>query len=198
MRLTDIDASVFFPGSQITTAFGWDPDPRFGPRVHHAVDRAGAGMVRLPFAAKRLDWKNADTVGNSVLRAFADPGIELRMLHFRPNERTPDLLNALRNGRGLPAGAPLAPAGDVGIGSGRHVHYQLMLDPECDWTELDKLVPGWTQDDKTDWLSRYGLAFALERSRRGIRWINTRALRRADPWTGMDRIIIDSATILGL
>jgi len=93
MELKDLRTDIFFPDSTITTPFGWDaetfPD---APRIHHAIDRAGPGVIRLPFDAERLEWAGADANGCSVLRAFAlDGALELRMLHFIREHHGPDL-----------------------------------------------------------------------------------------------------------
>lgn len=198
MNLPELHPEVFFPDSIPTTPFGWDPVtfPE-APRIHHAVDRAGAGVVSAPFAASRVAWVDQDAQGNSVLRLFAGP-LELRMLHFRKAELAREVLSAVEAGTGLPAGQPLAPAGDVGIGTGRHLHYQFMLTPVEEYPEIDELAPGWLEDDSGKMRERYGMAFVREVAARSILWINERALCRRDPWTGKLRLIIDSAGILGL
>jgi hypothetical protein len=204
MNLGELDLENFFPGSTITTRFGWDLDPP-GPRIHHAIDRAGKGIVCLPFAAERMEWVDEDANGCSVLRAFADGGaFELRLLHFIKAELSPGILAAVQARQGLPSGQPIGPAGNKGLsvslfgGDGRHVHYQLMLKPGIYDQELEHILPGWSIDRRDELARRYGPAFVRECATRGITWINEQALERADPWTGRQRIIIDSAGILGL
>jgi hypothetical protein len=206
MKLTDLRESIFFPGSSITTPFGWDaetfPD---APRIHHAIDRAGPGVIRLPFDAERIEWIGADANGCSVLRAFAlDGALELRMLHFIRDELKPEILRSAVVGRGAPAGIELGPAGNKGLsvsttrGDGRHLHYQLMLRPGAFDAELDQLTPAWSTNQREALAKRWGIAFLRECVTRKITWINGIALERMDPWTGRKRIIIDSAGILGL
>lgn len=204
MHLSELSLDVFFPGSTITTRFGWDRDPP-GPRIHHAVDRAGPGVVRLPFDAERIEWVDADANGCSVLRAFADGGaLELRMLHFLREELDPAVREAANSSGGLGAGQVIGPAGNKGMsisgngGDGRHVHYQLMLKPRIYDGELEHLAPLWSVDRKDELARRYGPTFLRECAARGIAWINEQALERSDPWTGRQRIIIDTAGILGL
>jgi hypothetical protein len=205
MKLFDIQTGLFYPGSSITTRFGWDPDPP-GPRIHHAVDRAGsAAIVCLPFAAERVEWIDEDANGCSVLRAFCDDStLELRMLHFLRAELSPGILEAVAKGRPTLTGQPIGPAGNKGLavskhgGDGRHVHYQLMLVPGAYDAELDTLAPTWSVDRRKELAARYGPAFLRDCVAREVAWINERALCRRDPWTGRLRIIIDSAGILGL
>jgi hypothetical protein len=209
MLLKELKLENFFPGSTITTLFGWDKDPP-GPRIHHAIDRAGQGIVTLPFEAERIEWIDHDGLGCSVLRAFADDGaLELRLLHFNKEELSPGILPAAAAGAGLPKGQPIGPTGNTGLsiarvrpdgtkGDGRHVHYQLMLKPGHYEAELDELCPGWQNDDKQELSRALGEAFVTECAARKVAWINTKALCRSDPWTGRLRIIIDTAEILGL
>lgn len=206
MRLIDIKPGAFFPGSVITTRFGWDPVPP-GPRIHHAVDRAGTGIVCLPFDAERAEFIRADAQGNSVLRLFAAGGaLELRLLHFLPGELSGEIQAAchIKRGRPLPAGTPIGPAGNAGLsvsvtgGDGRHVHYSLLLSPGAYDAELSRLAPGWSSDASPAWRAQYGEAFDKEKRTRGIRWINGLALIKHDPWTGKDRIIVNTASVMGL
>jgi hypothetical protein len=204
MNLQELDLDNFFPGSSITTRFGWDLDPP-GPRIHHAVDRAGPGIVCLPFAAERVEWTDEDANGCSVLRVFADgDALELRLLHFIKAELSPGILAAVAAKQGLPSGQPIGPTGNKGLsvstigGDGRHVHYQLMLKPGIYDEELNHIAPAWAIDRRDALSAKYGPVFVRECASRRVTWINERALQRADPWTGRQRIIIDSARILGL
>lgn len=205
MRLSEIQTGLFYPGSVITTRFGWDLDPP-GPRLHHAIDRAGsASIVCLPFAAERVQWIDSDANGCSVLRVFADSGaIELRMLHFLGDELSPGIPYAIKGGHGLLCGQPIGPAGNMGLsvskhgGDGRHVHYQLMLIPGVFDDELSAIAPTWNVDRRKELAVRYGSAFLRECAVRQVTWINERALCRMDPWTSKPRVIIDSVGLLGL
>jgi hypothetical protein len=203
MILSELGLANFFPGSTITTRFGWDKDPP-GPRLHHAVDRAGPGVVHLPFDAEKVEWIDADAQGNSVIRAFADSGaLELRMLHFLKEEVDPAFLHAALKGGPAPSGFPIGPTGNKGIfvasseGTGRHVHYSLLLKPGVYDEDLDQIAPGWNIDLKDQLVNEHGSAFIRECAARGVRWINTKALEKVDPWTGKARILIDTAGVLG-
>jgi hypothetical protein len=203
MMLSELELVNFFPGSTITTRFGWDKDPP-GPRIHHAVDRAGPGDVRLPFDAEKVEWIDADGQGNSVIRAFADGGaLELRMLHFIRAEIDPDFLHAALAGHAVKEGAKIGPTGNKGLsvatvpgGTGRHVHYSLLLRPGIYDDELDALSPGWRVDLRDQLAHEHGPAFIRECTARGVIWINPEAMQKQDPWTGKARIIIDTARIL--
>ncbi|MBL8967012.1 MAG: hypothetical protein JNG85_08385 [Spirochaetaceae bacterium] len=194
---------IFFPGAQVTTRFGWDLEPP-GPRIHHAIDKAGRGIVCAPFGFERVEWIDRDALGCSVLRCFADSGqIELRILHFLKAELSPGLADAISRGRGLPAGAPLAPAGNVGLslsrsgGDGRHVHYSLLLDHTAYGLEMTSLRPGWGVDKRAEFTKRYGPEFEADCKRRQVRWISEVACGKHDPWTQRERVIVDSMAFFG-
>ena len=200
------DVAGFYPESVITTRFGWDATTFPGaPRIHHAVDRAGPGIVRIPFDADRVEWHDADAQGNSVLRAFADGGaMELRMLHFLPGELSAELRESIKHAREVPRGTPIGPVGNKGIavaaagGTGRHVHYSLMLMPGFYDDQLDEVAPGWRLDRTAEFSRLYGSHFVVERTRRAIRWMNDKVICKGDPWTNAERLVVDSATIFGL
>lgn len=199
MKLKDIEAGTFFPGRVVTTKFGWDPDKRFGPRIHHAVDYAHekSGMTFVPFNAMRVEFINKDSQGNSVLRLMS-PNLELRLFHYRREELSLEILQATRLKLGIRSGSPLAPPGDVGIGSGRHVHAQLVLTPGVFEGELDFMKPGWNESVYDQYEELYGDAFVKEFAKRRCGWISSCALSRIDPYAQAERILIDTETILGM
>ena len=126
--LLSLSPSVFFPGSVVTTPFGWDDRTFPGrPRIHPAVDRAGKGIVHSPIAATRVIWIDNDAEECSVLRLLFVGG-EIRLLHFIRSELDSGALAAGIAGASLDLGAPLGPTGNHGLsvsksgGDGRHVH----------------------------------------------------------------------------
>jgi hypothetical protein len=197
----NVDASVFFPGSQVTTAFGWDPYTfRNRPRIHPAIDRAGKGLVHSPLKAERSAWIDNDAEGCSVLRLFFEGG-ELRLLHFIRGELDSGALAAAITGAGLEAGAPIGPTGNHGLsvaagsGDGRHVHYSLVLEPGVYDDDLaTKIGSIWNSDYSSSYRDRYKQPFIDEVRARGITWMNAHIIARHDPYyDGKLRLYINPA-----
>ena len=158
----------------------------------------------MPIEAERVEWYDADAQGNSVIRAFAhDRTVELRMLHFIKEELNPAFLELALKRAAVPAGMEIGPVGNKGLsvaaagGTGRHVHYSLMLTPLIYDDYLDETFPGWNIDKSEEYEKRYGPAFVVERAKRQVIWYSDRALCKMDPWTGKRRYIVDSL-IFGL
>jgi hypothetical protein len=187
--LLPLSPSVFFPGSIVTTPFGWDATSFPGrPRIHPAVDRAGKGIVRSPLAAKKAVWIDNDAEGCSVLRLFFDGG-ELRLLHFIREELDSGALAAGIAGAPLELGAPIGPAGNHGLsvstkgGDGRHVHCSLILEPKVyDSVLAARIGSIWASDYSKDYRAQYGAAFSAQAAQRGIEWMNAYIIARHDPY----------------
>jgi hypothetical protein len=192
---------VFFPGSTVTTRFGWDTDPP-GPRIHHAIDRAGSGIVHSPIAASSSAWIDNDAQACSVIRLIIDGG-ELRLLHFIRSELVEDTLQDLLKGASIEAGQPLGPTGNHGLsipskgGTGRHVHYSLVLKPGAYDKDLaDHFGPGWKNDWSADYRAKYGRAYIEEAAKRGVRWANDSIIAKADPYAdGRLRFYVNTTTL---
>jgi hypothetical protein len=190
MKLS-IRPDIFFPGSVITTDFGWDTKTFPGkPRIHAALDRAGPSRVHTPIESERSAWLDNDAEGNSVLRLFF-PGGEFRMLHFIRDELDSGCLAAALAGAGLAIGAPIGPVGNHGIfvaskgGTGRHVHLSLIVEPDSYDEDLaERIGSGWNTDSSADYLARYGSAYANQVKQRGIEWMNEHLIARHDPYYG--------------
>ncbi|HOX30895.1 MAG TPA: hypothetical protein PLB91_01115 [Spirochaetales bacterium] len=181
--------TIFLPGSQVTTGFGWDPYTfPSRPRIHTAIDRAGPGVVRCPLEAERSVWIDDDAEGCSVLRLFFSGG-ELRLLHFIRGELDSGALAAGLSGAGLALGDPIGPAGNHGLsvkakgGTGRHVHCSLVLEPGQYDGDLEARIGSiWHNDYSTDYRARYGQPFVAQAKQRGIKWMNAHIIARFDPY----------------
>ena len=201
MRLT-IDPNVYFPSSQVSVGFGWDPFTFPGrPRIHTAIDRAGPGVVRCPVKAERSAWIDDDAEDCSVLRLFF-PGGELRLLHFIRGELDSGALAAGLAKAGLALGAPIGPAGNHGLsvssrkgGDGRHVHCSLILEPgQYDDDLAARIGASWNSDRSADYRSHYGQPFIAQASQRGITWMSAHIIARHDPYySGALRFYVDPA-----
>lgn len=189
-------ASVFFPGSVITTRFGWDPTPP-GPRIHHAIDRAGPGDLYTPEDYLRATWIPKDAQGNTILRLIGE-GRELRIYHLYLTELSPTLREAIGLGKDVPAGTKIGPAGNVGIfvasakGTGRHAHYVYYVDPQQHEEELDKRLTGWQINRIKEIEAKLGRAFTDEIKKREISAYNDLAITKLDPWTKRVRVIVNT------
>jgi len=193
----------FFPRSVITTPFGWDTKTfPTRPRLHHAVDRAGSGIVHTPVEAESSQWIDDDAEGCSVLRLFF-PGGEFRMLHFIRGELESAVLSAALVKAPIPAGTPIGPTGNHGLsvplngGTGRHVHYCLILEPGVYDDKLKILAgAGWNNDHMSDYRSQYGKAFIADTAARGVRWMNEFIVARADPYyDGKLRFVVNTTKL---
>lgn len=202
-----IDHSVFLPYSLVTTDFGWDPWTFPGrPRIHPAVDRAGSGIVRSPVAAARSQWINNDAEGSSVLRLFFEGG-EFRMLHFIREELDSGALAAAIAGAPLALGAAIGPTGNHGLsvskngkGTGRHVHYSLVLEPGVYDDDLRYQVGrDWNADRTGEYRSKYGPDFSAQVTQRGISWMNEIVIARNDPYyNGSLRYYVNTGKLFDL
>jgi hypothetical protein len=201
-----LDCSVFFPSSTITTGFGWDPLTFPGhPRIHTAVDRAGKGIVHSPVSASRTAWIDNDAEGCSVFRLFFDGG-EFRMLHFLRAELDSGALAAAIAHAPLAKGAPIGPTGNHGLsvpmngGTGRHVHYSLILEPGAYDNDLQVLSGGsWNSDRTSDYRAKYGAPFISQAAQRGIQWMNEFCIARNDPYyDGKLRFYINTYRFFGM
>jgi len=194
----------FFPKSTVTTKFGWDDKtyPR-SPRIHHAVDRAGPGVVSVPIDVDRVKWVDEDGLGCSVLRLQGN-GFELRCLHFIKTELNATLVDAIKNYLSVKSGVVIGPAGNKGLsvaskgGTGRHVHYQLLLEPGAYDDQLDAIHPGWLDNKIPEYTAKYGKKFTIEIAYRGILWMNEVAMEKYDPWFGKRLYCVDPLTLYGL
>jgi hypothetical protein len=189
----------FFPGSTITTRFGWDEDTFAGrPRIHPAIDRAGRGTVYVPVNALSCQWIDADSEGCSVLRLFF-PGGELRLLHFNRDELDSGILASCLANASISKDSPIGSAGNTGIsvskrgGDGRHVHLSLIVEPGRYDDQLHRVIgDGWNNDRSSDWRARYGKPFIDECQKRSIFWMNQHIIARYDPYySGKPRFFID-------
>jgi hypothetical protein len=190
---------AFFPGSTVTTRFGWDEYTFPGrPRIHPAIDRAGRGTISVPVDAASSQWIRADSQGCSVLRLFFRGG-ELRMLHFNQAELSNGALAKALVGAPIAKGEKIGPAGNTGLsvsksgGDGRHLHLSLVLEPGTYDDQLCRVIgDGWNVDRAVSWRDRYGRPFIDECSRRSITWMNQHVIARYDPYyNGRMRYYID-------
>lgn len=205
-QVFDPSLSNFFPGSIITTDFGWDPWTFRGrPRIHVAVDRAGPGLVRSPIEAEQSSWIDNDAEGCSVFRLFFEGG-EFRMLHFLREELDSGALASAITHAPLALGAPIGPVGNHGLsvpsrgGSGRHVHYSLILEPGIYDDDLAVLVgERWAEDLSSTYRTRLGPAFTSQVTIRGIQWMNESIIARKDPYyNGALRFYLNTNRLFGL
>jgi hypothetical protein len=194
-----------FPGSSITTGFGWDKMtfPK-APRIHHAIDRAGKGNIFCPIDAGRVKWLDEDSNGCSVLRLIGD-GIEIRMLHFIKDEVNPAVMDAVANKSALAISTVIGPAGNKGQsvstvkgGSGRHLHYQTMLEPGVHDRFLASVRADWDVDNTKVFTAQYGKLFTAEVKKRGIWWMNDYVIFKHDAISASEKYVIDSTVFFNL
>lgn len=208
MRLDDIDGKKFFPGARVTTAFGWDEGPAnrasldpsgsVWPRIHHALDLAGAGNVCCPFAPTLTKWDEDDGLGDSRLR-IKGHGIEFRMLHFRREELNEETRVLILQGLPIDEGAAIGPAGDVGISFGRHVHLEIILEPGARDSELYRMLGDrWNLDRQPYYAALYKKVYTDQVKKRKVLWMNEAIVSKVDPITGREAFYIDPRHILGL
>ena len=204
MKLRDIDVKGFYPGAVVTTPFGWDtksfPDT---PRIHAAVDKISPGVeVTCPIETEWTKFIKDDGQGNSILRLVAT-GIELRIYHFNFSELSPESGALIRQGLPIDKGSKIGPAGNTGVclgaDGGRHIHYQLILDPAKYSDELELIMgKGWDDNRIDEYSSKYGQLFVNQLRYRGITVYNEKLIARKDQYWWRPSYIIDSLTVLGL
>lgn len=199
----------FFSGSIITTPFGWDRGPadaanldpcgNVWPRLHHAIDRFGREVVESPIDAEAVIFLPRDAQGNSVLRLIGDDA-EARLYHFRQAEFSDEAAAAIETGGKLAMGAPIAPAGDVGLGfGGAHLHYSIILWPGAyDDFLKEALGDEWDIDRTAAMAAQYGKPFLGQIAQRRVKWMNDAIIARVDPFSGRLGYFVDSWRIFGL
>jgi hypothetical protein len=212
----------FFPRSSITLNYGIDAKTFPGkPRIH-PIDRAlpldldrryQEFPVYVPCIYKKTKWIDDDGTGcaqtgrpgNSVLRLLGD-GFEVRILHFRKEEMSEEFRALMI--QELPAfpGDPIGPAGNKGLSiglnghSGRHIHYELILEPGKYDDDLTEKYGGleWKKDYLPAYVNEYGSKLELDRLRRRVSWMNSQVIARIDPGYGKLMYSVNSYKLLGL
>jgi hypothetical protein len=190
---------LWFPGSANAENFGWDPEtsehkPPIWPRVHLGND----------YWSKSKTWPQAvitgaaefmenDGDGNSILFLRAG-AFEIQYYHFYKAELTPETRAACDKKGMIMAGAPLGPAGDVGVGAGRHVHLVIKAKPGTDLSPM--LGVGWDEDKTKDFAEKYGDIFLEKALKRGILWMNEDVIYRR-VGGGPTAYYINPARVLG-
>lgn len=209
-----INPSLFFPRSVVTVPFGVDAKTFGEPRLHIAVDRAlpltleprfGEFPVCNPATLIKtvLYPDDGTTLHGSMIR-LVGASFEIRMLHFIPAELRPAALARLRSGTPLDRGDAIGPAGNKGLavsnigGSGRHVHYTLVLKPGVHDEELAARWPDWKKDETPQWGETYGAVIREELRRKNVQWGNAHVIARIDPHWGVLTYQVDSMGLLGL
>jgi hypothetical protein len=202
-----IDPSKFFPLSEITLPFGWDPKTLDTPRIHQANDRAlpwpyikdfDKHIVYNPAQVLTTAWIDDDGLGNTILRLMGD-GFELRCLHFARSELDEETRALIIQRLPIQQGARIGPAGNVGISLGRHVHYMLIVDPGRYDGELEqKWGEGWNRDRCKEYVARYGQPFTDQIKSRKISWMNEYIIAKTDPYRRQTVYVVDAMKLLGL
>ena len=179
-------------GSVVTTGFGWDSGPvgnkhpEVWPRIHHAIDRAGPGIMTVPVTFDFAQWIPKDSLGCSVLRLI-NPREELRLLHINVSEMEPVTLDKLIQGKPLNKLDKIAPCGNTGMSfgdnGGRHVHYTYMVLPGSYDDELiERFGDCWKQDKIPSMLANFGPDVARQIKARRISWMNSYVVCKVDPY----------------
>lgn len=208
--MTSFKAITLFPeGSQVTTGFGWDVGPKnvkdidplgkVWPRIHPAIDRVGPGDMRNPIESTRVEWRDSDSGGNSLLRLIGN-NCELRLLHINKSEFDKDTWEYLQKKKNIQKGMRIAPCGNTGISfgndGGRHVHYSFLIVPGVFDSELNnKFGEYWNENKYSDLVIKYGDAFTAQCKTRAISWINSYALRYWDRYWGRSMIVLNTEKV---
>ncbi len=179
----------WFPNSSDANNFGWDAltashnRPEIWPRIHLANDywATDGNAFNHPFktivsGAVKLLKDDGTDYHNSILYQFAGP-FEIQYWHIRPVELSSDIIAAdTARGAVVQAGTIIGPAGDVGIGTGRHVHLTIKAK---DGTDLAPLLGDlWNKDKTVIYTQRYGPTFTEKKVARNIKWMNDNVIYR--------------------
>jgi hypothetical protein len=204
-------------GSKVTTNFGWDIGPKnvdelqkdlevkVWPRIHHAIDEVGPGIMVVPFDCDSTEWIPKDSAGCSELRLIKNdetgkPVYELRLLHINEKEIDKDTFVLIKNKKGLKKGTKLAPCGNTGLSfgdnGGYHVHYSFYCMPGIFDKELDDRFGDYWKENKTkDLTTQYGKPFTNQIALRAIIWINSYAVKRWDRLWSRNMIILNTKKV---
>ena len=111
------------------------------------------------------------------------------MLHFIRAEIDKATLELALAHRPIPMGTTIGKTGNHGLsvsqngGSGKHVHYSLILEPgKYDDALESSFGPGWKDDQRAAMRKAYGQVFDDQVKKRGIQWMNENIIAREDPY----------------
>jgi murein DD-endopeptidase MepM/ murein hydrolase activator NlpD len=178
----------WFPTGKSANNFGWDPLTKehsrtdIWPRIHLGDDwwPEDGDCFKHPFKAivtGPVEFIRDDgSVGHySILIQYVG-SIEVRYYHVRYDELTDEIKNALKAKTIVQAGTVIGPCGDVGLGTGRHVHIDMRAYPGTDLMSL--LGEGWDKDKKAELSELYGMVFVQKTIERCIVWMNENVIFR--------------------
>jgi murein DD-endopeptidase MepM/ murein hydrolase activator NlpD len=178
------------------TPFGWDAARN---RIHPAQDYAPLkhGSIAYTIILGKVSW-HIDGQGNSIIRQVSPSGFEVRYYHFRREELTSDIIAAMSvPGTMVEAGSPIGPAGNVGIGTGDHVHLVMVARDDLSVPITPIIGEGWGEDQTEAMALKYGDAFTLKANDWKVKWMNANVIYRFDPMTQRNSYFLNSKRVLG-
>lgn len=206
--MIDINKS-WFPASDSANNFGWDPITAehlrkdIWPRIHLGDDfwpkdgRVFAHPFKTLVSGKVKFIRDDGTKDhNSLLIQYAG-AFEVQYWHVRENELSKEIKDALISGAIVPAGTIIGPCGDVGIGTGRHVH---LVVKAADGTDLAPLLgDDWKEDKKDAYAEKYGKIFTekADADNRQIKWMNEKVIYRHVGYNGPMAYYVNPRVVLG-
>ena len=177
-------------------------------RVHNAVDRAGSGFVHMPFTSwvrYALPPLVPHSFGSLLILQPPTADFEIRIAHFDKAEFADEFTKQLAD-RLVRSLTPIAPAGLLGLATGRHTHTEvvsrkrssLMLDyllRDRDEEQIDRrYVYHWARDNDVDpYLANEDFTHELDRRR--VRKLTTQRCLRYDYLTGKVRTFYNSREV---
>ena len=211
------DDVVYFPKAAFTVPFGialrvaatnGEAEVEKRLRVHNATDRAGSGLVHIPFTSwvrYALPPLVPHSFGSLLILQPPTADFEIRIAHFDKAEFTSDFTKQLTDHL-VRGGTPIAPAGLLGLATGRHTHTEvvsrqrssLMLDyllRNRDEEQIDRrYVYHWARDNDVDpYLANEDFTHELDRRR--VRKLTTHRCLRRDYLTGKVRTFYNSREV---
>lgn len=168
---------AWFPDSASADNFGWDPitpahPAGIWPRIHLGNDYwTKAKTWPSTVITGKAEFLANDGDGNSILYQRAG-AFEVQYYHFYESELTPEIRAAckVKGGGVVVAGTLIGPAGDVGVGAGRHVHLVVKAKAGTDLSPM--LGVGWDEDRLAEFCEKFGPVFKQKAEKRNILWMN--------------------------
>ncbi len=228
-NILNFDQVKFRPGAARTTPFGIDvTTPSVSPlRIHNAIDSAYSSRsgweIYVPFDIKSSEYidpypneRLQEAFGfGALLFLYTDYGFHLRLAHISRDQISSKTLRKLNSRKGFQAGEYLCEAGNYGIGTGKHLHLEVVSDDKTSevlnnvlqmkYEDQNPLTQQYGREQMLDFYDKAGLsteegdeAFQKEIDKRGVSFINSFICKRWDYHTRKDVTFYSSMELFGM